>query len=377
VVTPTRRHWQFRYVRQGRDRLMSLGNAYVITLAGARDLHLKARAKLAEGIDPLDERARARAPRQAPKAPPPMPPFKDAARDYIVAHEPSWRSKQHRWQWRQTIEDIAGPVLGEMPVDTIGTDHVLAVLQPIWHDKPETASRLRGRIEVILDYAKVRGWRSGENPARWRGHLSHLLASPTKLRLVRHHAALPWRECPEFMARLSAMENSMGALALAFAILTAARSGEVRLATWHEIDLATRLWTVPAARMKAGREHRVPLSEAACALVAPPAAYRQGALVFPGQGGPATPLSDMTLTAVLRRMGRGDLTAHGFRSTFRDWCAENGYPHHEAELALAHSNGNATTSAYLRTDLLDQRRGLMDAWAAFLTQPPADYLRAG
>jgi integrase len=249
----------------------------------------------------------------------------------------------------------------------------MAIIGPLWTAKPETASRVRGRIEAILDYAKVRGFRAGENPARWRGHLALTLPAKGKVRPVRHHAALDWRETPGFFADLMARDSSMGARALAFAILTACRSGEVRLAEWSEIDLVAGLWTVPAARMKAGRLHRVPLSEAACELLSGLQAIRQSALVFPGQD-PRRPLSDMTLTAVLRRMGRGDLTAHGFRSSFRDWCADTGQSSDAAEAALAHVAGSAVVRAYARTDLLEQRRRLMEAWAQFLTAPAAEVI---
>jgi integrase len=368
VLTPERRHWQFRYRAGGKARVMSLGNADVVTLAAARQAHLAARAKLAQGIDPLAERHAARAP-QVDQEPKPVPCFERVAQLYIAAHEPAWRSRQHRWQWRQTVEEIACPVIGQTPVDRIVTGDVLKVLEPIWQRTPETASRLRGRIEVILDYARARGWRDGPNPASWKGNLAHLLPSPTKLRPVVHHAALPWREAPAFMAKLLAMTGSMGALALAFAILTAARSGEVRMATWDEIDFQAALWTVPAARMKADRAHRVPLSETALTLLRPLAEARQNALMFPGPSGAA--LSDMTLTAVLRRMGRGDLTAHGFRSTFRDWAADTGRSADAAEAALAHMPASKVVAAYARSDLLDLRRGVMADWAAYLTRPPA------
>jgi integrase len=270
----------------------------------------------------------------------------------------------HRWQWRQTVRDIACPIIGSKTVDKITTDDVLAVLQPIWTTTPETASRLRGRIEVILDYARVRGWRDGPNPAAWRGNLAMMLPPPTKVRPVKHHAAMPWRECPAFMAKLLPIEGSMGAKALAFAILTAARSGEVREAQWDEIDFDIATWMVPASRMKAGREHRVPLSDAALAILKPLAEFRRNDLVFPGPSGRT--LSNMTLTAVLPRMGRGDLTAHGFRSSFRDWCADNQHSGELAEPALAHALPGKVKGASQRSDMLEARRGLMQDWADYL-----------
>jgi integrase len=368
VTTPDRRHWRYRYRHNGRDREMSLGNADGVTLAMARQRHTIAKGKLAQGIDPLDERHPAKA---APEAPPAMPTFGTVADDYIAAHEPEWRSKVHRAQWRQTV-GCANAVIGHRPVDQVGIDDVLAVLQPIWNQKPETASRLRGRIEVILDYARVRGWRDGPNPALWRGNLSLMLASPNKLRPTEHHAAMPWADCPAFVQRLLPVTGSMGARALAFAILTAARSGEVRAATWDEIDLKAALWTVPASRMKAAKQHRVPLSDAALAVLKPLAEFRQCPLVFPGPS--LEPLSDMTLTAVLRRMGLGHLTAHGFRSSFRDWAADTGRSADAAEAALAHAPASKVVAAYARSDLLELRRGLMAEWASFLTAPPADVI---
>jgi integrase len=369
VVTPQRRHWQYRYRSNGRDRLMALGNADLITLAMARERHLEARAKLARGVDPLDERHAAK----APKAPPaPMRTFASAAKLYLAAHEPSWSNQQHRWQWKTTLEALAYPVIGDKAVNQITTDDILAVLEPVWTKTPETASRLRGRIERILDYAKARKWRQGENPALWRGNLAHLLPSPLRLQPVAHHAALPWKECPAFMATLLPQQGSMGALALALQIFTAARSGEVRLATWPEIDFESATWTVPSERMKARREHRVPLSGPALAILKPLAEYRQGSLIFPSPGNPEVPLSNVTLLAVLKRMGRTDITSHGFRASFRSWAQDLGEPADLAEVALAHVPASKVLAAYARSDMLEARRGLMQRWAAFLTKPPTE-----
>jgi integrase len=368
VITPDRRHWQYRFRSNGRDRLMSLGNADLVTLAIARERHLEARAKLARGVDPLDERHAGKPPKVAA---PPTRTFATVARMYMAAHEAAWRNEQHRWQWKQTLEERAYPVIGDKGVDQITTDDMLAILEPVWSKTPETASRLRGRIERILDYARVRGWRSGANPALWRGNLAHLLPSPLKLHPVVHHAALPWKQCPAFMAALLPQEGSMGALALALQIFTAARSGEVRLATWHEIDFEEATWIVPAERMKAKREHRVPLSAPALTLLQPLAEYRQGALIFPSPGNPAVPLSNVTLLAVLKRMGRSDITSHGFRSSFRSWCQDHGEADNLAEAALAHMPTSKVVAAYARSDMLEARRGLMQRWAAFLTQPSA------
>jgi integrase len=256
----------------------------------------------------------------------------------------------------------------------VDVGEVMRVVEPLWRDKTETASRLRGRIESVLDYATARGWRGGENPARWRGHLDNLLPARSKVAKVEHHAALPWRGIGAFMATL-AQEEGMSALALRFAILTAARTGEVIGAEWCEIDMQMAVWMVPAGRMKAAREHRVPLSDGAMAVLREVATLRTNpravGFVFPG-GKAGKPLSSMALLMLLRRMGRGDLTAHGFRSTFRDWCAEaTNYPREVAEAALAHTLRDKTEAAYQRGDLVEKRRRLMGEWAAFCARPVA------
>jgi integrase len=250
----------------------------------------------------------------------------------------------------------------------------MRVLEPLWREKTETAARLRGRIEAVLDYATARGWRTGENPARWRGHLANLLPAPSKIAKVEHHAALPWREIGAFMSAM-AKEEGISALALRFAILTSARTGEVIGARWSEIDMGEAVWTVPSGRMKAAREHRVPLSEAAldvlCEIVKLRPNSKIDGFVFPG-GKPGRALSSMALLMLLRRMGRSDLTAHGFRSTFRDWCAEaTNYPREVAEAALAHTLRDKTEAAYQRGDLMEKRRQLMAEWATFCGRPSA------
>jgi integrase len=258
-------------------------------------------------------------------------------------------------------------VIANLPVSSVDTGHVTAALEPIWIKKPETASRLRGRIEAVLDYATTHGWRRGPNPAAWKGHLQHVFPSRTKVRKIEHHAALPWREVDTFLALLR-MEPGLSSLALQFAILTATRTGEVIGARWSEIDIECAVWTIPPERMKAGKEHRVPLSDAAMAIVHETEKLREAegghGFVFPG-GRRARPLSNMALLMTLRRMGRGDLTVHGFRSTFRDWAAEAGQPADIAEAALAHVPGSKSVQAYQRGDLLDRRRKLMQEWAQF------------
>lgn len=294
-------------------------------------------------------------------------PFRSVADAYIAAHEPSWRNEKHRSQWRNTLATYAYPYMGDLAVSDVATSHVMAALEPIWATKPETASRVRGRIEAVLDYAKSREWRGGENPARWRGHIANMLPKTTKVASVEHHAALPWLEIGAFMSALRKRE-AMAARALEFLILTAGRTGEILGAQWSEIDTGSALWTIPKQRMKAGREHRVPLSAAALAVVeaarADPSDDRSP-FVFPGTK-PGRPLSQMAMLMLLRRMDWGDLTAHGFRSTFRDWCAETtSYPNEMAEIALAHTVGDKVEAAYRRGDMMEKRRRMMEDWANF------------
>jgi integrase len=370
IVTPAnRRSWCYRYKRAGKTREMSLGNADLITLAKARLAHAEARLLLAKCIDPLDARHAAQQAAAATAAP--VGTFAMAVNAYLSAHEASWRNAKHRQQWRNTMKCYAEPVIGNMRVSTITVEDVLRVLTPIWHVKPETASRVRARIEMILDYAAVRKWRTGPNPAIWRGNLKLVLPAKSKVRKVEHHAALDWHEAPAFMAKLRA-EECMGAKALEFAVLTATRSNEVRGARWSEIHMDRGVWTIPATRMKGEREHRVPLSTPALAILKEMAEVQDGSgLIFLGRKH-GVPIRDMTLTAALRRIDLGHLTAHGFRSTFRDWCADTGKPADIAERALAHVIGNKTRGAYERTDLFDPRRRLMDEWAEYLHRPPAE-----
>jgi integrase len=370
VVTKDRRNLLFRYVLRGRERNMGLGSFPTVSLAEAREAHQAARKLLAQGIDPIDQR---RGEQEAAKSEAAAKTtFADAARDYIAGQEAGWRNPKHAPQWRASMRNHVFPHIGTMAVGEIDPNAVLRVLHPIWFTKPETGSRIRSRIELILDYATVRGWRSGPNPAIWRGNLKLALPAKTKVRAVEHYAALDWREAPAFMVKLREREG-MGASALRFAILTAARSGEVRGATWDEIDLDRAIWTIPASRTKGGREHRVPLSQAAIDVLVHEQQFRDGSgLVFLGQRY-GVAMSDMTLSAVLRRMGHGDLTVHGFRSTFRDWAAETtGHPNHVVEQALAHTIGNAVEAAYRRGDLFEKRAALMSDWAAFLAKPAAE-----
>lgn len=364
VRGPEQRSWLFRFKVAGRERQMGLGPFPDVGLADAREAARQCRAQLRAGVDPLDARQKARADSQAASA----VTFRQVAGRYIAAHEAGWRNPKHRQQWRNTLDAYVFPKIGNRPVASIETGAVTDLLEAIWREKPETASRVRGRIESILDFATARGWRSGDNPARWRGHLDKLLPAHSKVTTVKHHSALPWREIRSFMAEVDRQE-SPSALALQFLILTATRTGETIGATWGEIDLAEAIWTIPANRMKAGREHRVPLSTAAMAVLADAAKLRTSDTpatpIFPGAKD-GKPLSNMALLMLLRRMERADLTAHGFRSTFRDWCAEaTNHPRDVAEQALAHSLPDKVEAAYRRGDLLEKRRRLMEDWAAF------------
>jgi integrase len=289
--------------------------------------------------------------------------FDECREAYIRAHAAGWRNPKHHQQWENTLKTYCSPVFGRVAVQAVDVALVMKVLEPIWSTKPETASRLRGRIEAILDWAKVRGLRTGENPARWRGHLDHLLPARAKVRKVKHHAALPYIQIATYLDELRKREST-AARALEFAILTATRTNEVIGARWDEIDLAVRVWIIPESRMKAGREHRVPLSDAAISVVKFMQSVRQNEYVFPGDS--RASLSNMALLMTLRRMNRGDLTTHGFRSTFRTWAAERtSFPREVIESALAHTVGNKVEAAYQRGDMFDKRRRLMDAWAQF------------
>ena len=358
------RSWVYRFMLNGRARDVGIGAAGQggMTLSDARDKAAALRLKVKAGIDPLEERqsaaAEALAAAQAAKVAGTT--FRDVADAYIAANEESWRNPKHRQQWRNTLDAYVYPVIGELPVADVGTAHVLKILEPIWKGKAETASRVRGRIETVLDSAKARGYRVGENPARWRGHLAQIL--PARTRLSRgHHKAIAYEQIPAFVAKLHERE-AVAALALEFTILTASRSGEVIGAKWSEVDLDKALWIVPAERMKAGKEHRVPLSPRTVAILKSLQPLGSQWL-FPGAKGGK--LSGMAMSMLMRRM-KVDATVHGFRSGFRDWAAEcTGYAHEVAEMALAHTIENKVERAYRRGDLFEKRRRLMDDWAAY------------
>ncbi len=357
------RSWLYRYMLLSKAHWMGLGSYPDLSLAGAREQAAEARKLTRQGIDPLARKREQTQVLRAASAK--VITFDEAAKQFIEDNKAGWRNPKHVAQWRATLETYASPMIGALDVALIETSHIINVLKPIWTKKTETASRLRGRIENVLDWATVHKYRSGENPARWKGYLEHILPKPSAVAKVEHHPALPWKEAAVFMKALREQQG-VGARALEFLVLTVARSGEVRLATWDEFDLESGVWTVPSKRMKAGREHRVPLAMRAVSIAQEMKdLYGMKGYVFPGAR-EGRPLSDMTLTAVLKRMGRSDLTAHGFRSTFRDWAAEvTTYPAEMAEMALAHTVSDKVEAAYRRGDLFDKRRKMSEDWSSF------------
>ena len=360
VVSKTgARKWVLRFTWRGKPKEMGLGSAPSVSLADARDRAATARRQIAQGINPIEARKRANC----------IPTFGKVADDVRQSLSEGFRNEKHKAQWKSTLESYAGPLRAK-PVDTVGTDDVLAILKPIWTVKPETASRVRGRIEKVLDAAKARGFRNGENPARWRGHLDHLLPRPSKLARG-HHAAMPYEDVAGFIAELRKREAT-AALALELCILTAARSGEVLGMQWSEVDLDKEVWTVPANRMKAGRENRVPLSPRAAVILRQIGKLKTGEFVFPGQVR-NKPLSSMAMEMMLRRMNIQKATVHGFRSSFRDWAGNvSNFPRELVETALAHVVGDKAEQAYRRSDALEKRRQLMDAWAEYCEKISVD-----
>lgn len=361
--------WIFRFQLNKRRREMGLGALSSLSAVEARAKAAELKAMVGRGIDPLETRQADREDEAQAQAAEKeeqtlnAATFRAATERHLALKESGWRNVKHRQQWQNTLTTYAYPQIGDLPVRDITTQHVLKVLEPIWSTKPETASRVRMRIEAVLNSAKALGWRTGENPALWRGNLDAVLPPRSKVRAVKHHPALPWSEIAAFMAQLR-KRDGFAARALEFAILTAARSGEARKAKWSEIDLDRQLWIVPAVRMKAKREHRVPLSGAALALLSQAPRFEGCDLLFPGTR--MQPLSDMSLSAVLKRMGMADITVHGFRSTFRDWAAEHTVHGSDiVEMALAHTISSKTEAAYRRGDLLAKRRSLMEDWAGW------------
>ena len=356
-VKPTGgKSWVYIWKANGKRSEMGIGAYPAVTLAKARKLAAQAREDIADGKNPIAEKHKDE-----------EPSFKDCTDQFLASMEGQWRNEKHRAQWRMTLEEYAKPLHKKKPSE-IETQDVLKVLNPLWKKVPETASRLRGRIERVLDYAKAKGWRTGENVAAWRGHLKNIL--PARQKLTRgHHAAMDYHDVPAFLVQLRKRE-SMSALALEFLIYTAARSGEVFCATWAEFDTENAVWTIPANRMKAGKEHRVPLTARVLEIVKSLKEVRQSEFVFPGAK-KDKPLSNMAMEMVMQNMKQKDFTVHGFRSAFRDWAGDaTNFPREVAEQALAHRVGDATEQAYRRNDALEKRRKLMEAWAAHIGTAP-------
>ncbi len=365
-----RRSWIFRFTASdGREKQLGLGGLDKVGIQEARQRARQLNQQLKDGDEPRGPREETRAKRASEQQQKVASiTFDQCAAKYIEAHRGEWRNSKHASQWENTLRTYVSPVFGSLPVRVAERSHIIEALEPIWKTKRETARRVRGRIEAVLDWAEIREYRNGTNPARLsREQIKAALGKQD--RTVRHHAALPYQKIGAFMPVLRERE-SVATCALEFTILTVARTSETLEARWPEMDLAARVWTVPGARMKSGRDHRVPLSEAACAVLKRMATVRESDVVFPGER--QDTLSNMAMKAVLRRMGRGDLTVHGFRSTFRDWAAEcTNFPREVAEAALAHIVGDETERAYRRGDLFEKRRKLMDAWAAYCAKPAA------
>jgi integrase len=376
ISTFDTKSWVFRYMIEGRARKMGLGPLHTVSLAEARKRAADARLKVLDGLDPVDERTAQRAAKrlEAAKA----MTFKQCADSYIKANSSGWKNEKHAAQWGATFNETkrgkrvypaSTAVINDLPISAIDTGLVRKVLEPIWYETPETASRVRGRIERVLAWATVAGYRSGDNPARWTGHLKELLPAKAKVSAVVHHDAVPYAEMPAFMGGLRT-KHGTSARALEFTIITAVRTGEAIGATWSEIDLGTKVWTIPPERMKAGREHRIPLSDRAIAVLE--TLPREGEYVFAGAR-ESKPLSNMAMLELVRGMRGKGATVHGFRSTFRDWAAETtAYPHEMCEIALAHAVGNKVEAAYRRGDMMEKRRRLMSDWAEYCDQPPAE-----
>ena len=355
--------WAFYYKKNGKRTELGFGSLNDISLEQARDKASELRKQLKNGVDPIEEKQRIANEIKAKKAK--YITFEQCAINYIEAHKTGWKNKKHIQQWHNTLSQYAYPVFGDLEVKLVDTNLITKCLNPIWLTKNETAGRLRGRIEVILDWATVHGYREGLNPSRWKGHLDKLLAKPSKIQTVKHHKALPFTEIALLLADLHQQEG-VSARCLEFTILTAARTGEAIGATWSEIDIDNKIWTIPSIRMKAKREHRIPLSPAAICILNKMLVFKLNDYIFPGT---KNGLSNMSMSSVLKRMNISDITVHGFRSTFRDWAAETtSYPGEVVEMALAHTIKNKTEEAYRRGDLLEKRSQLMEDWANFCSK---------
>ncbi|MFT7571281.1 MAG: integrase [Paracoccaceae bacterium] len=356
------KQWIFRYTRLGTARQMGLGGLGIVTLAEARQDAIQQHQLIRLGKDPIVERQKLLSAEHAAGAN--SKTFKECATAYIATNEDSWSNTKHRQQWENTLMRYAYPVIGDMPVEAVATSHMLEIIQPLWKTKTETASRLRGRIEKVLDWARVVGYREGENPARWRGHLSETLPKRSSVQKVKHHPAVPYEQVGEFMQDLRQRE-ALSARALEFLILTCARTVEVINAQWDEIDIERKIWVIAAERMKARKEHRAALSDEAITLLEALPRIDGSPFIFAGNR-IGRPISNMAMAKLMERMGQGAYTPHGFRSTFRDWSAEQtAFPNEVCEMALAHAVGDKTEAAYRRGDLLQKRFRLAKAWAQY------------
>jgi integrase len=359
------RVWIFRFARNGKAHGMGLGPTDIVGLAEAREAAIECRKLLHKGLDPIEHRRQQRAAAQVEVRK--VPTFRQAAEQYIGANEAGW-SPAHWRDYTGILERHGYPVIGDVRIDAVDTEHVLKAVQPLWVEKTETAARLRGRIEQILDFAKVKGWREGENPARWKGHLAQVLPKRSKVKKTEHRAAIDYREMPAFMAKLRTVKDSPAVRALEFVALTAARSNEVREMEWPDVNFEERVWTVPASKMKSGKEHRVPLSDRAIEILREMQQLRTGSLVFGSMG-------RMRLLLTMRKFSSTD-SVHGLRSSFRDWTAEcTSTPNHVAEMALAHAVGNGVEAAYRRGDLFEKRRKLMNQWSAYCSKSAAEVVQ--
>ena len=362
VRSDTSKSWIFRYRANGKLRDMGLGPLHSLSLAEAREKAAACRSMRLNGLDPIEERRRKERNERTDAIP--VITFAQCAEAYIAAHRASWKNGKHAEQWSSTLRTYAYPVFKDIPVGRIDKDFVYKVLQPIWNTKNETASRLRGRIERVMAWAGAMGYRTGDNPALWKGHLEFLLAKRSSVAPIVHHAAMPIDDTPTFVGLLQRQET-VTAYAFEFCILTATRTSETIGMRWDEIHDDGTMWTIPGERMKAGRDHRVPLSDRAQAIIAEMKKIHISDFVFPGRVADR-PLSTMAFLELLRRLGRTDITAHGFRSTFRDWAAERtDFPNEVVEMALAHTISNKVEAAYRRGDLFEKRRALAQAWADF------------
>jgi integrase len=367
VSSPGNASWLLRYERDGRERMCGLGPLHTVNLAEARIRAKAARQLLLDGIDPIDRKRQEKQQRALAAAK--AMTFAQAAQSYFDQHEGKWRNRKHAAQFLSSLRAYAFPKIGALPVSEIDTGLVLKCIEPHWATTTETMSRVRGRIESVLDWATVRGYRTGDNPARWKGHLAEVLPPRDKIAKREHHPALPFTEIAQFVAALQQREG-VATKALEFTILTAARTGEVIGAKWSEIDFTEKTWTIPEGRTKGGRQHRVPLSKRALEILSEVPHEDGNDHVFIGPA-PGVGLGDSAMGALLKRMGHASITVHGFRSTFRDWAAEcTNTPNHVVEMALAHAIGDKTEAAYRRGDLAKKRKVLMEAWAAYCAKVP-------